>query len=159
MEVQVIVPDKSGYPQNIFLISGQKHNRCGYSLEAPHRGASDEYQQHMFSSRYKKIINTFRLKKVPYLEVYQVIAGLDLFCSLMEKLLVVPHWPTFARAYVVILSYLYYCTIEPPFKPTSFLGQDYPNKPAVDTESIVALEKNIVSDKRFIQIDIFLVYP
>ena len=27
---------------------------CGYSLEAPRRGASNEYPQHMFSSRNKK---------------------------------------------------------------------------------------------------------
>ena len=29
---------------------------CGYSLEAPRRGASNEYPQHMFSSRNKKSI-------------------------------------------------------------------------------------------------------
>ena len=29
---------------------------CGYSLEAPHRGASNEYPQHMFSWRNKKSI-------------------------------------------------------------------------------------------------------
>ena len=29
---------------------------CGYSLEAPHRGASNEYPQHMFLSRNKKNI-------------------------------------------------------------------------------------------------------
>ena len=37
---------------------------CGYSLEAPRRGASNEYPQLMFSWRNKtKHINTFRLKK------------------------------------------------------------------------------------------------
>ena len=30
---------------------------CGYSLEAPRRGASNDYPQHMFSSRNKKAIN------------------------------------------------------------------------------------------------------
>ena len=29
---------------------------CGYSLEAPRRGASNEYQQHMLSWRYKKSV-------------------------------------------------------------------------------------------------------
>ena len=39
-------------------------NICsGYSLEAPRRGPSNEYPQHMFSSRNKKNIHTFRLKK------------------------------------------------------------------------------------------------
>ena len=38
------------------LISPQKH-MVWYSLEAPHRGASNEYQQHMFSWRNKKNIN------------------------------------------------------------------------------------------------------
>ena len=37
--------------------------RCGYSLEAPLRGASNEYPQHTFSWRNKKIIITFLLKK------------------------------------------------------------------------------------------------
>ena len=32
---------------------------CGYSLEAPPRGASNEYPQHMFSWRNKKNINIF----------------------------------------------------------------------------------------------------
>ena len=36
---------------------------CGYSLEAPRRGASNEYPQHMFLSRNKKNIDTFWLKK------------------------------------------------------------------------------------------------
>ena len=30
---------------------------CGYSLEAPHGGASNEYPQNMFSSRNKKTVN------------------------------------------------------------------------------------------------------
>ena len=36
---------------------------CGYSLEAPHRGASNEYQQHLFLSRNKKNIITFFVEK------------------------------------------------------------------------------------------------
>ena len=36
-----------------------------YSLEAPHRGASNEYPQHMFSWRNKKDISIFRMKKAP----------------------------------------------------------------------------------------------
>ena len=42
---------------------------CGYSLEVPQRGASNEYSQHMFSSRNKKNIATFWLKKAPYQEL------------------------------------------------------------------------------------------
>ena len=34
-----------------------------YSLEVPRRGTSNEYPQHMFSSRNKKNIDTFWLKK------------------------------------------------------------------------------------------------
>ena len=58
--------DKRGYPHNIFLISPQKH-MLWYSLEAPRRGASNEYPQHMFSWRNKKDISIFRMKKAPYL--------------------------------------------------------------------------------------------
>ena len=34
-----------------------------YSLEVPHQDASNEYPQHMFSSRNKKIIDIFWLTK------------------------------------------------------------------------------------------------
>ena len=43
---------------------------CGYSLEAPRRGASNEYPQHMFSLGNKKNIDTFWLKKAPYQELW-----------------------------------------------------------------------------------------
>ena len=36
---------------------------CGYSLEAPRRGSSNEYPQHMFSLRNKNDISIFRMKK------------------------------------------------------------------------------------------------
>ena len=39
-----------------------------YSLEAPRRGAANEYPHYMFSLRNKKDINIFRMKKkTPYL--------------------------------------------------------------------------------------------
>ena len=38
---------------DIFHISAQ-HIDCGYSLEQPRRGGSNEYSQSMFSSRNKK---------------------------------------------------------------------------------------------------------
>ena len=38
-----------------------------YSLEAPRRGASNEYPQQAFSWRNKKDISIFRMKKAPYL--------------------------------------------------------------------------------------------
>ena len=60
--------DKSGYQVNSFLIS-QENICCGYSLEAPWLGASNEYPQYMFSSRNKKNIDTFWLKKAPYEEL------------------------------------------------------------------------------------------
>ena len=40
---------------------------CGYSLEAPRRGASNEYPQHMILLWNKKDISIFWMKKVPYL--------------------------------------------------------------------------------------------
>ena len=53
--------DKGGYPVNIF-ISPRKH-MLWYSLEAPRRGASNEYPQYMFLRRNKKNINTFWIEK------------------------------------------------------------------------------------------------
>ena len=68
----IIGLDKRGYQANSFLISGHKHILwvyCGYSLEVPRRGASNEFPQHMFLSRNKKNIDTFWLKKVSYQEL------------------------------------------------------------------------------------------
>ena len=42
----------------IFLISAQNTD-CGYSLEPPRRGGSNEYPQSMFLSRNKKNIRIF----------------------------------------------------------------------------------------------------
>ena len=57
--------DKSGYQVNVFLFLNENIS-CGYSLEVPCRGASNEYPQHMFSSINKKNIDIFWLKKAPY---------------------------------------------------------------------------------------------
>ena len=55
--------DKNWYQINIFLLFLYKNVCCGYLLEAPRRGASNEYPQHMFSWRNKKTVNTFGSKK------------------------------------------------------------------------------------------------
>ena len=61
-----IALDKRGI-HIIFFLFLHENICCGYSLEAPRRGASHEYPQHMFSWRNKKDISSFRMKKVPYL--------------------------------------------------------------------------------------------
>ena len=53
----------------IFFLFLDENICCGYSLEAPRRGASNEYPQHTFSSRNKQNISAVWLKKVPYLEL------------------------------------------------------------------------------------------
>ena len=73
MSPDYITLDKREYQVNIFLYL-HKNIGCGYSLEAPHRGASNEYPQPMFFvvvflRRSKKNINLFWLKKTPYLEL------------------------------------------------------------------------------------------
>ena len=47
----------------IFFLFLHENICFGYSLEAPLRGASNEYQQHMFSWRNKKDINIFSDEK------------------------------------------------------------------------------------------------
>ena len=81
--IVAIAPDKRGYPR--FPSNGltgavkpQLKKKyfpyfttnicCGYSLEVPHRGASNEYPQHIFSWRNKKNIDTFQSKMALYLE-------------------------------------------------------------------------------------------
>ena len=61
-----IATDKRGI-HIIFFLFLKENICCGYSLEAPQGGASNEYPQHMFSLRNKKDISSFRMKKVPYL--------------------------------------------------------------------------------------------
>ena len=61
-----IAPDKRGI-HIIFFLFLDEYICCGYSLEVPHRGASNEYPQHMFSLRNKNVISIFRMKKAPYL--------------------------------------------------------------------------------------------
>ena len=58
---------------------------CGYSLEAPCWGTSNEYPQHMFSSRNKKNTDTFWLKKAPYQELWTLyfLAVVHIFCICM----------------------------------------------------------------------------
>ena len=41
---------------DLFSLFLEENIRCGYSLEAPRRGASNEYPQRMFSSRNEKYI-------------------------------------------------------------------------------------------------------
>ena len=43
---------------------------CEYTLEAPQRGASNKYSQHMFSRRNKKNINIFWSKNLPCMELW-----------------------------------------------------------------------------------------
>ena len=50
--------DKSGYQVNFFLFL-HENIRCGCSLEAPHRGASNEFHQHMISRRNWKNMDIF----------------------------------------------------------------------------------------------------
>ena len=59
--------------QVIFLFL-HKNIHYGYSLEAPHRGASNEYPQCMFSWKNKKNINTFLVEKEPYLELWSPVS-------------------------------------------------------------------------------------
>ena len=56
-----------------FFLFLREHVCCGYSLEVPHQGASKEYPQYMFSCRNKKNIDTFWMKKVPYLELCSIL--------------------------------------------------------------------------------------
>ena len=57
-----IATDKRGYPHNIFLISLRKH-MLWYSLEAPRRGASNEYHNVCFRGEIRKISAFFGCKK------------------------------------------------------------------------------------------------
>ena len=62
----VIATDKRRY-HIIFFLFLDEYICCGYSLEGPCRGASNEYAQHKFLLRNKKDISIFRMKKAPYL--------------------------------------------------------------------------------------------
>ena len=58
----------SGIEVNILLVC-PRNICCGYSFEAPQRGASNEYSQHTFSWT-KRDISAVELEKMPYLVLY-----------------------------------------------------------------------------------------
>ena len=59
--------------RKIFFLFLHENICCGYSLEVPHRGTSNEYPQHMFSWRNKKNINTFGIKKESYQDLWMFL--------------------------------------------------------------------------------------
>ena len=68
---------------------------CGYSLEAPHWGASNEYPQHLFSWRNKKNSNNFGWKKtaLPEAMAYVLRSFSFLFgstCYVLHILMLLP---------------------------------------------------------------------
>ena len=72
--IQHLQSPRYGVPRKLFFLFLHENVCCGYSLEVPRRGASNEYPQHMFSCRIKKNINTFWLKKkAPNLELRNYI--------------------------------------------------------------------------------------
>ena len=55
LQVELIGLDKSGYQVNIFFFFLHENICCGYSLEAPRRGASNEYLNICFRGKIRKI--------------------------------------------------------------------------------------------------------
>ena len=92
--LESLPPDKWGFQIILFLFL-HVNMYCGFSLEVPHRGASNEYPQYMLSWSYKKNINTFWLKQVPYLELFwstgMTIIWLFL-CELINMTCVMQKW-------------------------------------------------------------------
>ena len=64
-----IVLDKRRSQRHFFFLFLHENIYCWYSLEAPRRGASNEYSQYMFLWRNEKNSGTFWLKKASYLEL------------------------------------------------------------------------------------------
>ena len=57
----VIALDKK-FPHKYRFLFLHRNICCGYSLEVPHRGTSNEYPQHMFLLKKEKAVNMFWLK-------------------------------------------------------------------------------------------------
>ena len=72
LHVFIIVPNKDFFSQKvlIFFLFLQENICGGYLLEVPHRGASNEHPQHVFSNRNTENINTFGLKKKHLIKSY-----------------------------------------------------------------------------------------
>ena len=68
--------DKKRYPHNFYFLFLLENINCGYSLEVPQWGTSNEYPQFMFSQRNKKYICTFLLKKKYIIWGYDIISPL-----------------------------------------------------------------------------------
>ena len=64
-----IAPDKKSFQVIFFFFLFQENLCCGYSLEVPHWGTSNEYHNICFHKKYKENISIFCLRKVLYLEL------------------------------------------------------------------------------------------
>ena len=54
--VKIYLSNQNIFAQKLtFSLFLEENICCGYSLEVPHRGTSNEYPQHMFSSRIGKV--------------------------------------------------------------------------------------------------------
>ena len=51
--------DKRRYQENMIFPYFSMKTCCGYTLEAPRRGASNVYRQHMFSWKNQKLLTIF----------------------------------------------------------------------------------------------------
>ena len=54
--ITIYLPNQDLLAENFFLFL-EDNICCGYSLEVPHLGTSNEYPQHMFSLRNKKYLS------------------------------------------------------------------------------------------------------
>ena len=72
-----------GYIHKIFFLFPRENIYCGYSLEAPQRGTSNEYPQDVFSWGNKKNINILSVEKI----VYNGVMVVSTFVFLHETLM------------------------------------------------------------------------
>ena len=69
-----------------FSYFSKKNICCGYSLEGPHWGPSNEYHNICFHGEIRKILVLFSWKKLPYLELHIVNYMYDTkICSMFVK--------------------------------------------------------------------------
>ena len=86
----------------IFLISAPNID-CGYSLEPPRRGGSNEYPQYMFWAEIRKISEFFLSEKFQFLEMNcSIYLNRCVFIMSHQKLMWWPFWISLLLLYLLV---------------------------------------------------------
>ena len=103
---------------HIIFLSSAQNIHCGYPLEPPHRGSSNEYPQCMFWAEIWKYQRFFYLKKFSFLEVkFSIYLNRHVFVMLNEESTFMGHFVLSSRKREKIWEILFVLRFYGPVNP------------------------------------------